>query len=443
MQIHFISLGCDKNLVDSEVMLALLDRGGHAITAEPSFADAIIINTCAFIEDATQEAIDTAIEMSVYKTNGNCKALILTGCMAQRYREDILGELPEVDAIVGTGDFDAIEDVLRRVCAGERVSHVTDKRRPDGADSLTRRITATPRHYAYLKISEGCDNRCTYCTIPDIRGSYASRSMSSLVDEAAALASAGTRELILVAQDTSCYGKDIPGGEATLAALLRKLSQIDGIEWLRILYAYPEHISDALISEMAQNPKVLHYIDIPMQHADDGILSKMGRHSSRAALTQTVDRLRRAMPDICLRSTFITGFPGETEEQFQNLVSFISETKLDKLGVFEYSQEAGTPAASMPDQLPPHIKSDRKDRLMIMQQDISRGKLAAKVGQTLETVVEDFSASTGLYTGRTYMDAPGVDGVISFTSTDALSPGDIVCVRVTAGSEYDLEGHTL
>ncbi|MCL2618617.1 MAG: 30S ribosomal protein S12 methylthiotransferase RimO [Defluviitaleaceae bacterium] len=440
MQIHFISLGCDKNLVDSEVMLALLDRGGHAVTQEPELADAIIVNTCAFIEDATQEAIDTALEMSAYKEGGRCKALILTGCMAQRYRDSILAELPEVDAIVGTGDFDAIEDVLERAVGGERVAHVTDKRRPDNADSLTRRISATPRHYAYLKIAEGCDNRCTYCTIPDIRGSYVSRSVPSLLEEARALVDGGAREIVLVAQDTACYGKDIAGGGVTLAALLRDLARIDGVRWLRILYAYPENISDELVAEMAANPKVLHYIDIPMQHADDGVLRKMGRASSRAALTHTVAKLRRAMPDICLRSTFITGFPGETDGQFENLLSFVREIRLDKLGVFEYSREDSTPAAKMPDQIEPRVKALRKERIMMLQQDISREKLAVKVGQTIDVIVEGFAPDEGVYTGRTAMDAPGVDGEIRLTSGTELVPGDIVSVRVTGSSEYDLEG---
>ena len=440
MQIHFISLGCDKNLVDSEVMLALLHRGGHTITPDPAEADAIIINTCSFIENATQEAIDTAIEMSAYKTDGSCKALVLTGCMAQRYRDDILGELPEVDAIVGTGDFDAIENVLTRACSGERVSHVTDKRRLDDSDILTQRIASTPRHYAYLKIAEGCDNHCTYCTIPAIRGPYASRSVQSLMKEAKALAEAGAREIVLVAQDTACYGRDLSDSGVSLASLLRELSSIDGIKWLRILYAYPENITDELIAEMASNRKVLHYIDIPMQHADDGILRMMCRKSSRAALTQTVEKLRGAMPDICLRSTFMTGFPGETQAQFDNMMNFISEIAFDKLGVFEYSQEDGTPAAVMTGQIPTNVKARRKDMLMSLQQDISRRKLCSKVGLVLTVIVENISPDDGRYVGRTYLDAPGVDGVIIFESARGLMPGDFVSVKITGSSEYDLEG---
>jgi len=440
VQIHFISLGCDKNLVDSEVMLALLERGGHTITHDAALAGAIIINTCSFIEDATQEAIDTAIEMAEFKQSGNCKALILTGCMAQRYREDILGELPEVDAIVGTGDFDAIEDVLRRALSGERVAHVTDKRRLDDTEILTRRVSATPRHYAYLKIAEGCDSHCTYCTIPAIRGAYASRSVESLLVEAAALVRAGARELILVAQDTACYGKDIKGGGVTLALLLRELSCIDGIQWLRVLYAYPENINAELVAEMATNPKVVHYIDMPIQHADDEILRKMGRRGSRAALERTVADLRHAMPDICIRTTFITGFPGESAEQFENLLNFVHETEFDKLGVFEYSQEEGTPAAIMPGQIDPDIKAERKTRLMIAQQGISRGKLADKVGKRCRAIVESHNPEENGYVGRTYMDAPGVDGTLEFTSTNKLTPGDIIEVRITHSSDYDLWG---
>ncbi|MCL2852181.1 MAG: 30S ribosomal protein S12 methylthiotransferase RimO [Defluviitaleaceae bacterium] len=440
MQVHFISLGCDKNLVDGEVMLALLERGGHTITSDPLQADAVIINTCSFIQDATQEAIDTALEMSAYKTEGRCKALILTGCMAQRYRDEILGQMPEVDAIVGTGDFDAIEDVLARAYSGERVFHVTDKRSLTDSNILTQRVASTTRHYAYIKIAEGCDNRCTYCTIPSIRGSYVSRTMESLIKEASVLASSGVRELVLVAQDTASYGKDISGGDVTLAALLRKLSYIDGIERLRILYAYPENITDALIAEMASNPTTLNYIDIPMQHADDEVLRRMGRKSSRAALKKIVSDLRRAIPDICIRTTFITGFPGETQEQFENLMSFVSEMSFDKLGVFEYSQEEGTPAAAMPGQVPARVKAQRKDQLMSLQQDISRRKLASRVGQSLEAIVESFSPEEGFYIGRTYLDAPSVDGVILFKSPRKLRSGDIIRVRITGSSEYDLEG---
>jgi len=439
MRIHFVSLGCDKNLVDSEVMLALLDRGGHTITDDAASAEAIIINTCAFIEDATQEAIDTALEMAEYKISGVCKALVLTGCMAQRYREDILNELPEVDAIIGTGDFDAIEDVLQRAIAGERVAHVTDKRRLDNTEILKKRVSTT-HHYAYLKIAEGCNNCCTYCTIPSIRGPYVSRSVESLFEEAKGLAASGVRELILVAQDTTCYGSDIDDENTNLPMLLRELSKIDGIEWLRILYAYPENITDELIHEMASNPKVVHYIDMPMQHADDEILHKMGRKSSQAALTKTVANLRKAMPDICLRTTFIVGFPGETQRQFENLVDFVSEIGFDKLGVFEYSQEDGTPAATMPDQVSPDVKAERKDNLMSIQQVISRAKLSDKTGKLCKTIVERRAPEKNRYIGRTYMDAPNVDGTIMFKSKKELHPGNIVDVRITHGFDYDLEG---
>ncbi|MCL2673853.1 MAG: 30S ribosomal protein S12 methylthiotransferase RimO [Defluviitaleaceae bacterium] len=439
MKIHFVSLGCDKNLVDSEVMLALLDRGGHTITDDAASAEAIIINTCAFIEDATQEAIDTALEMAEFKTSGVCKALILTGCMAQRYRDDILNELPEVDAIVGTGDFDAIDEVLQRALSGERVSHVTDKRRLDNAEILAQRVSTT-HHYAYLKIAEGCDNHCTYCTIPSIRGPYVSRSVQSLLEEAKGLAEAGVRELILVAQDTACYGSDIADGSTNLPKLLRELAKINGVKWLRILYAYPENITAELIAEMASNPKVVHYIDMPMQHADDEILRKMGRKSSRSALTKTVAELRRAMPDICLRTTFIVGFPGETQRQFENLVDFVSEIGFDKLGVFEYSQEAGTPAATMPGQVPSDVKAERKDTLMSIQQVISRAKLSEKTGKQCKTIVEKYEPGENRYIGRTYMDAPNVDGTIMFSGEKELSPGDIVDVRITHGFDYDLEG---
>ena len=446
MLVHFISLGCDKNLVDSEIMLHLLGEGGHEIVAEPERAQAIIVNTCAFIAKASAEAIETALEYAAYKASGECKALILTGCMAQRYKDDIMRELPEVDAIVGVNDFDAIGEVLSLAANGHRTVRIGGSR--DANTNYTRKLT-TPSHFAYLKISQGCDNDCTYCTIPSITGKHKSRSIESLLKEARMLADQGVRELMIVAQDTTYYGRDLGEGAPTLPILLNELSRVPGIAWLRLFYAYPEYITDALIEEMSQNPKICHYIDMPIQHCDDTILRRMGRarlsptgstDGAQARLLQTIAKLRAAMPDIALRTTLIVGFPGESDEQFARLAQFVREIRFDKLGIFEYSPEEGTPAAKLPDQVPDHIKSYRKDFIMRIQREVSRARLQSRVGHTYPTIVEGYMEDRGLYFGRTFMDAHDIDGNVFFEHGSRVEIGEMIKVHVTQSSDYDLTG---
>ena len=346
-KISFVSLGCDKNLIDSEIMLGLIDEKGYIITPNDSEADVIIINSCGFILDANQEAIDKVLEMADYKANGNCKALIVTGCMAQRYKDEIFESLPEVDAVVGTGDFENIGAVIDRLLNGEKkVQLVTDINHLLNENNSYKRMVTTTGGFSYLKIAEGCDNRCTYCTIPSLRGKYRSRNIESLVKEAQILADKGVRELILIAQDTSLYGKDLYG-EQKLHVLLQEISKIEDIKWIRILYCYPENVYDELIDEMASNPKVLHYLDMPVQHTNDRILKLMGRRSTGDKIKDTVNRLRAKMPDMCIRTTLITGFPTETQEEFESVIDFMKEVKFDRLGVFTYSLEEGTPACRM------------------------------------------------------------------------------------------------
>lgn len=438
MKIHFISLGCDKNLVDSEIMLHILGKEGHDMVAEAKSAEAIIVNTCAFIAKASEEAIDTALKYASYKAEGTCKALILTGCMAQRYKDEILKELPEVDAIVGVNDFDTIDEVLELAANGHRVVRIGGQR--DANANYARTLT-TPSHFAYLKISQGCDNNCTYCTIPSITGRYVSRALPSLLDEARMLCEQGVRELMVVAQDTTYYGRDLGEGAPSLPILLNELSRVPGVDWLRIFYAYPEYITDALIREMATNPKVCHYIDMPIQHCDDTMLRRMGRTKmTKNKLLRTIERLREAMPDIVLRTTLIVGFPGETDEQFASLAQFVRQVRFDKLGVFEYSPEEGTPAAKMQNQIPDDVKEYRKDFIMRIQRDVSGVRMAERVGKTYDTIVEGYLPERNLYFGRTFMDAHDIDGNIFFEYHTPLETGQVVRVHATESSDYDLTG---
>ncbi len=443
-KISFVSLGCDKNLIDSEIMLGLIDEEGYTITYDDSEADIIIINSCGFIMDANQEAIDKVLEMADYKREGQCKALIVTGCMAQRYKDEIFEALPEVDAVVGTGDFESIGDVIKRLLEGEKqVELVTDKEHLLNPDNSYKRIITTTGGFSYLKIAEGCDNHCTYCTIPSLRGHYRSRTIDSLVKEAKILASKGVRELILIAQDTSLYGSDIYG-KKSLPELLRKLSEIEDIKWLRILYCYPENITDELIDEMASNPKVLHYLDMPIQHSEDRILKLMGRRSTNAGLKEIIGKMRAKMPDMCIRTTLITGFPSETEEEFKAQCNFIEEVKFDRLGVFTYSPEDGTPAARMDNQIDEDVKAERKDYLLQVQKSVSADICQKYVGKVLEVIVEGkIEGDDNVYCGRSYRDCYEIDGFVFFKSEDDLLAGDFYNIKITEAGDYDLIGERI
>lgn len=440
-KISFVSLGCDKNLIDSEIMLGLIDSEGYVITNDDSEADIIIINSCGFIMEANQEAIDKVLEVADYKTTGKCRGIIVTGCMAQRYKDQIFESLPEVDAVVGTGDFENIGKVIKELLnGGRKVQLVTDKNHVLNDENSYRRIVTTTGGFAYMKIAEGCDNHCTYCTIPSLRGKYRSRTMESLVKEAQILADQGVRELILIAQDTSMYGIDIYG-EKVLYKLLRKISEIEDIHWIRLLYCYPENITDELIDEIAKNPKVLHYIDMPIQHSEDRILKLMGRKSTKNELTAIINKMRDKIPDMCIRTTLITGFPSETEEEFKAQCDFIDETGFDRLGVFTYSPEEGTPAAKMDNQIDEAVKISRKNYLMELQKNVSADIGSEFIGKTLEVIVEGkIEDEDNLYCGRSYRDCYEIDGFVFFRSDDELLAGDFYNVKITQAGDYDLIG---
>ncbi|MBE6746410.1 MAG: 30S ribosomal protein S12 methylthiotransferase RimO [Ruminococcaceae bacterium] len=438
-KVGFISLGCPKNQVDAEIMLAQLDEAGFEITGTAYEADVVVINTCGFIEAAKQEAIDNIFEMVELKNEGDIQAIVVTGCLAQRYKDEILEEIPEVDAVIGLGDNINIAEVCRKVLEGEQYSCFPSKYL---LPLNGQRLLTTPEHYAYLKIAEGCSNCCTYCAIPSIRGRYRSRETADILDEARALAQSGAKELIIVAQDTTKYGIDLYG-ELRLPQLLRELSKIEEIKWLRLLYCYPDSITDELIEEIATNDKVCAYLDLPLQHADENVLSRMNRTGTKTELLELVRRLRRRIPDIVIRTTFITGFPGETEEEFNNLAEFVKEAEFDRLGCFAYSAEEGTKAADMPDQVDEQTKIDRGDIIMQQQFDIFERKLEDKIGRTYEVVVEGYDGYTDCYFGRSYMDAPDIDSVIYFTSSVALEDGEFVTVKVINYKDYDLIGECI
>lgn len=440
MNILFISLGCDKNLADSETMLGMLASRGYQIVDEEEKADVIIVNTCCFIHDAMEESIETILQMAEYKKSGSLKALIVTGCMAERYREEITKEIPEVDAVLGTASYGHILDAVDEALKGHSYLMM------EPLDTLpvieTHRLVTTGGHYAYLKIAEGCDKHCTYCIIPKLRGNFRSVPMDHLIKEAEQLAADGVKELILVAQETTLYGKDLYG-EKKLPELLHKLCQISGIRWIRILYCYPEEITEELIQTMKEEPKICHYLDLPIQHASDGILKRMGRRTSKEELLHIISRLREEIPDITLRTTLITGFPGETQEQHEELMDFVDEMEFDRLGVFTYSPEEGTPAASMPDQIEESIKEDRRAELMELQQEIAFEQAENMIGKEVLVMIEGKVADENAYVGRTYKDAPNVDGLI-FVNTDAeLMSGDFAKVKVTGACEYDLIGELM
>ena len=436
-KVSLVSLGCDKNLVDGEGMMGLVNKEGYEITQNESESDVIIINTCGFLMDASSESIEHILRLAEYKKEGNCKALIVTGCMAQRYKEDIFRELPEVDAIVGTSQFHEISKVIKETLGGNQRAYLADKNTPTPDDFYLMRKPSNS-YFAYLKISEGCDKKCTYCTIPSIKGGFRSRSIESLMAEARLLADQGIKELILVAQDSALYGTDIYN-ENKLHTLLQELSTIEGIKWLRVLYAYPESISDETIHEFATNPKVLPYLDMPIQHGHDEILKKMGRKTTNADLRRIIGNLRDKIPNMTLRTTVIVGFPGETPAQFTYLQEFLKEMRFDRLGVFAYSKEDDTPAARLPEQVDEAIKQKRKNIIMDLQEDISRSNLQNKIGDVIETVVEKKHGEHS-YVGRTYMDCFEIDGHVSFDSQENLNIGDFVKIKITHSLSHDLVG---
>ncbi len=442
MKILFISLGCDKNLVDSEVMLGLLREKGHEFTDDEAEADVIVINTCCFIHDAKEESIQTILDMAEYKKpeNGHCKALIVAGCLGERYHLEMQQEIPEVDAIVGTTAYDKIVETIEAVLEGKDGSHFASKEALPLPE--TKRILTTGGHFAYLKIAEGCDKHCTYCIIPKLRGHFRSVPMERLIQEAGELAQQGVKELIIVAQETTLYGMDLYG-EKSLGKLLHKLAQIDGINWIRVLYCYPEEIDDTLIEVMKEEPKICHYLDLPIQHASDRILSRMGRKTNHQQLKEIVEKLRQAIPDICLRTTLITGFPGETEDDHELLMDFVDEMEFDRLGVFTYSAEEDTPAAEMPDQIDESCKKQRQDELMELQQEIAFEHARNMVGREMDALIEGKVVEENAYVARTYMDAPNVDGYLFINTDRELMSGEFVRVRITGALEYDLIGELI
>ena len=437
MKLLFISLGCDKNLTDTEVMLGLLASRGYEMTDDECEADIIVINTCCFIHDAKEESIQNILEMAEYKKEGSLKALIVTGCLAQRYRQEILDEIPEVDAVLGTTAYDQILDAVDEALKGQNSVRMEDLQRLPKVEA--KRQVTTGGHFAYMKIAEGCDKHCTYCIIPKIRGRFRSRPMEELIREAEELAEQGVKELILVAQETTLYGKDLYG-EKSLPVLLRKLCKISGLRWIRVLYCYPEEITDELIRVMKEEPKICHYLDLPIQHANDDILKRMGRKTSKQELIDIVGKLRKEIPDICLRTTLITGFPGETQEQYEELYRFVSEMEFDRLGVFTYSPEEDTPAALMPDQIEESVKEERQAELMELQQEIAFEAAENMVGKEMLVMIEVKVADENVYVGRTYKDAPNIDGLIFVETGVELVSGDFAKVRVTGALEYDLIG---
>lgn len=440
MKVLFISLGCDKNLVDSEVMLGLLDAKGYQIVDDETEADVIVINTCCFIHDAKEESIQTILEMAEYKKEANLKALIVTGCLAQRYQQEILDEIPEVDAVLGTTSYDKIVDAIEEALEGNGHVTLTDIDALPTVD--TKRLVTTGGHFAYLKIAEGCDKHCTYCIIPKLRGNFRSVPMERLIKEAEELAEQGVKELILVAQETTLYGKDIYG-EKSLHKLLKELCKVDGIQWIRVLYCYPEEIYDELIQTIKEEDKICKYLDLPIQHASDRILKRMGRRTNKQQLVDLVNKLREEIPDITLRTTLITGFPGETEEDHEEVMEFVDTMEFDRLGVFTYSAEEDTPAANMPDQIDEEVKLDRQAEIMELQQDIAFEQAENMIGREVLVMIEGKVADENAYVGRTYKDAPNVDGFIFINTEEELMSGDFAMVKVTGALEYDLIGELM
>lgn len=440
MKIFFVSLGCDKNLVDSEHMLGILQDHGYSITDDEQQADIIVINTCCFINDAKEESIQTILDMGTLRTEGSCKALIVTGCLAQRYRDEIRTQIPEVDAVVGISSWDRITEAIEQVLAGGRAEIFDDISAPPG--KMPRRVITTGGHYAYLKIAEGCDKNCTYCIIPKVRGRYRSIPMEDLLEEASKLAEHGVKELILVAQETTLYGTDLYG-EKRLHELIRSLCAIPQIRWIRLLYCYPEEIYPQLIETMKEEEKFCHYLDLPIQHCNDTILRRMGRRMTKEELVGILENLRSQIPDIVLRTTLITGFPGETQEQHEEMMDFVDEMEFDRLGVFSYSREENTPAAVMPDQIPEETKEKWRDELMQLQQEVSADLAQRRIGTQTVAMIEGKAVDEDVYVARTRADAPEVDGYLFLKTDEVLYSGDFVRARITQAGEYDLIGELI
>lgn len=436
IKVSMASLGCSKNLIDSEQMLGLLEQSGYEIVENEEDADILIVNTCTFIESAKMESIECILELAQYKKTGHCKYLIVTGCLAQRYKEQILSELPEVDAVIGTNEYDKIADVIRSL------DEEQEKRLFCAETPLlceTSRLRSTPGYTAYLKIAEGCDNHCTYCVIPSIRGRYRSRRMEDIISEAKELAADGVKELVVIAQDTTRYGKDLYG-EYRLAELLRELCHIDNIEWVRVHYCYPEIVTDKLTDVFAEESKLCNYFDIPIQHCSDGILKRMGRRTNKKQITELIARIRHRLPDAVIRTSLIVGFPGETEEEFEELRQFVEETKFDRLGVFAYSREEDTPAYDMDNQIDEEEKERRRELLMMVQSEISQQLNEDKIGKTVRVLVEGKDEIIKSYYGRTYADSIEIDGKVFFKSDKPLKEGDFASVKIEQVLEYDLFG---
>ncbi len=440
LTIFFVSLGCDKNLVDSEVMLGILREHGFLLVDDEMEADVIVVNTCSFIHDAKEESIQTILEMAEMKHSCRCKALIVTGCMAERYKEEILTEIEEVDAVIGTTSYQHIAEVVDEVLQGQRVQQFDDLQAMPEVD--VRRTVTTGGYSSYLKIAEGCDKHCTYCIIPKLRGSYRSYSMEYLIRQAEMLAEQGVKELNIVAQETTVYGVDLYGRKM-LPELLKKLCRIEGISWIRILYCYPEEITDELIQVIKEEPKICHYLDLPIQHGCDRILKRMGRRTTKAELKAIIGRLWEEIPDIALRTTLIAGFPGETEADHEELLNFVKDMRFDRLGVFTYSEEEGTAAAEMPDQIDESVKEERRDALMMAQQEIAFEKSDEMIGRIVDVLVEGRLPEEDIYIGRTYRDAPDVDGYVFINAEEEMMSGDIVRVQITDAQDYDLVGDVI
>lgn len=437
MKILFISLGCDKNLVDSEVMLGLLTKHGYELTDDETQADVIVINTCCFIHDAKEESINTILEMAQYKEE-NLKALVVAGCLSERYKDEILKEIPEIDAVLGTTSYDGIVEAVNEALKGNVYEHYESVDYLPN-NSKVERVVTTGGRTAYLKIAEGCDKRCTYCIIPKIRGNFRSVPMDELLKEANRLVESGVRELVLVAQETTLYGKDLTG-EKQLPKLLHELCKIEDLQWVRLLYAYPEEITEELIEAIKSEEKVCNYIDMPIQHSEDRILQRMGRRTSRKDLMEMIEKLRKEIPEIAIRTTLITGFPGETQEEHQGLLKFVKECRFERLGVFTYSLEEDTIAAELEGQIDEEIKEARRDEIMTIQQEISFEHTQELVGKTMKVMVEGYLYEDDIYVGRSYMDAPKVDGCVFINSPEELMTGDFVYVKITQGKEYDVIG---
>lgn len=441
--VAFTSLGCDKNRVDSEVMLGILAKNGFQTIADEAQADIIVVNTCCFIKDALDESIETILEMAEYKKTGKCKGLIVAGCLGQRYEKEFFQELPEVDAIIGTAAYESVAEVAAGILAGKMgEKYLEDIDRPMENTNGKLRVLSTAPYFAYLKISEGCDNHCTYCVIPKLRGKHRSRAIESLVEEAEVLAQNGVKELVIVAQDTSIYGRDLYG-EPKLHVLLEELSKIEGIAWIRLLYCYPETLTKETIAVMAKNEKICHYIDMPIQHGNDAVLKRMGRKSSQALIKEKIMALREAMPDIAIRTTLIVGFPGETEEEFQDLIGFVEELRFDRLGVFAYSQEDGTPAGSMENQIDEEMKEARRDTIMDIQKNIAAALCEKEVGKVVEVLVEGKLPEENIYCGRTRRDAPDIDGLVFLNAEEEIYSGAFVTAKIREAGDYDLMGDVI